>query len=86
MAVLCALALTLWLGFASVSHQLDITAEHHQHHDCQLFSSVGQALHAAAFHWHDSSLPDHFSPVLHRVRYSVTQPVYQARSPPTHAA
>ncbi|MGC9492895.1 DUF2607 family protein [Vibrio genomosp. F10] len=80
--IACALIAVLWLNFAYIEHQTDLTPEHHNQHQCELFSSLGHGLN------HSLSIADmtviQYSPLLTYVADTVAASFYAylARSPP----
>ncbi|EOW6615588.1 DUF2607 family protein [Vibrio fluvialis] len=80
---LMAILLTLWLNFAYVEHQLDITPSHHTQHHCQLFSGAHHGLAATL-----PELPvwiehDYLQPAAATLNITRLYLAYLARSPPT---
>ncbi|MCZ4295671.1 DUF2607 family protein [Vibrio sinaloensis] len=79
---LLAAALLLWLNFAFIEHQYELSSTHHSEHHCQLFAS---GLHGAS-----SSAPSVLSQSGHeRPQITLEERVceaqfyaYQPRSPP----
>ncbi|WP_456296300.1 DUF2607 domain-containing protein [Vibrio sp. AK197] len=78
----CAVLLTLWLNFAAIEHNLDLVAEHHLHHDCQLFANAQHATCNGSFIWHDNSVPERHSHTQETLSAFATYFNYQPRSPP----
>ncbi|MGY3568600.1 DUF2607 family protein [Vibrio paucivorans] len=76
------IALTLWLGFASVQHQYDFIPSHHAHHQCEQFSAVHGAVTPTA-----PTLTPSYRCILqkekrHAIDGSEPYYAYLARSPP----
>lgn len=74
--------LLLWMNFAFIQHQYDVSASHHQEHHCELFSAAHHAIGSAALTTDDLSLPDRFEL---QPSYQYQAPsifAYRARSPP----
>ncbi|MFM2591071.1 DUF2607 family protein [Vibrio sp. TBV020] len=72
----------LWLNFAFIEHQYDLSRSHHSHHNCEQFASV---LHGASPSLNAPTLPlvgiDHDPLKIYHFN-SVFSFAYLARSPP----
>ncbi|ANW24626.1 hypothetical protein BA953_10700 [Vibrio coralliilyticus] len=79
---LCGIVLMLWMSFAYIDHQYDISSVHHSDHHCQLFSCAQYGMGHASLTLIDASLPDVF--VVQDDYHFYQRPTfaYQARSPP----
>ncbi|MCF8780372.1 DUF2607 domain-containing protein [Vibrio sp. IRLE0018] len=82
---LFAVVLSLFLSFASIAHDFDFNAEHHNSHHCQLFANAHHGVSPAVItipidppSWFESTPPSFEAPVA-----IVT--AYLARSPPVTA-
>ncbi|MDA0149912.1 DUF2607 family protein [Vibrio sp. LaRot3] len=40
LVALCAAMFMLWMSFAYIDHQYDLSPQHHEHHQCQLFANA----------------------------------------------
>ncbi|MGY5583832.1 DUF2607 family protein [Vibrio cincinnatiensis] len=82
-AAFVAVLLSLWLNVASLAHQMDFDPIHHEHHHCQLFSSIHHGLSHVMVEppvW-----PTHYSSpsFVHPFSIALVQLAYLARSPPS---
>ncbi|KLN65448.1 MULTISPECIES: DUF2607 family protein [Vibrio] len=79
---LSAIALVLWLNFAFIDHQYELSSTHHQDHHCQLFAS---GLHGVSNHTPTVAPPtigDQFEVSSEYGFNEVVTFAYLARSPP----
>ncbi|MGD8111982.1 DUF2607 family protein [Vibrio sp. TRT 17S01] len=74
--------LTVWLNFAYIEHQLDITPEHHSQHHCQLFASAHHGASTPPLIWFNTPSIEvrEPQPLVAQTFYFPFS--YQARSPP----
>jgi hypothetical protein len=83
--VLFSVTLLIAWNFATITHQLDLTPEHHSHHHCQLFSG---AQHGLVKHQPETFAPTYqratHSDVIER-QFSISDVRYTARAPPIFA-
>jgi hypothetical protein len=79
---IAALILTLWLSFAFIDHQFDTIAEHHNHHDCQLFSNIQCGLKSIVMEIIPVIAHGFVAPNAEPIKISRPTYAYLARSPP----
>ncbi|MCG9598801.1 DUF2607 domain-containing protein [Vibrio sp. Isolate25] len=79
---LCGIGLMLWMSFAYIDHQYELSSAHHDEHHCQLFSCAQHGMSQSSLTLIDTSLPDRF--VIQDDYHFYQRPAfaYQARSPP----
>ncbi|NRB67521.1 MAG: DUF2607 family protein [Vibrio sp.] len=76
------IVLMLWMSFAYIDHQYDISPAHHSDHHCQLFSCAQYGMSHSSPTLTDTSLPDVFIEQDDYHFYQRLAFAYQARSPP----
>ncbi len=74
--------LTLWLGFAFIDHQFDTIADHHSHHDCQLFANIQNGVKSAELILTPAIVHGFIAQIAEPIRISRPIQAYLARSPP----
>jgi hypothetical protein len=77
-----AIALVLWLNFAFIDHQYDLSSAHHKEHHCQLFASGLHGAASASLVITPLAVREYFAPLA---TYHYTEALsfaYLPRSPP----
>ncbi|WP_244225204.1 DUF2607 family protein [Vibrio aquaticus] len=78
----CTIALVLWLNFAFIEHQYDLSNSHHSQHHCQMYASAHHGAMAALNLFPIVKMGQ--EPAVDPI-YTYTQTIhvaYLARSPP----
>lgn len=79
---LFSILLTLWLSFAFIDHQFDTIADHHSHHDCQLFASILNGVKSTTLMLAPAIVHGFIAQIAEPIRISRPTEAYLARSPP----
>ncbi|MGF1727678.1 DUF2607 family protein [Photobacterium nomapromontoriensis] len=78
-----AIFLAIWLNFAVVSHQLDVTPSHHLHHQCELFSAAQNGLSQVVPLLNLTPQSEDFVVTFSTEKAKTQHFAYHARSPPS---
>jgi len=77
-----AIVLVLWLNFAFIDHQYDLSSAHHKEHHCQLFASGLHGAAPASLIITAPTVSEYFSPFTAYHYNEAVSFAYLPRSPP----